>query len=135
MSEQTVRLVIGSVLLLHGVAHIGPLATYIWIRYRPNDNTSGWVAARSWLMPSLPVTAATAIASIFWILSLIGFISAGLYFWGVLQPMELWSQLAVASAIISSLGIAIFFGTWPMFNTLAALGVNAAVLITQLLLD
>ncbi len=30
------------------------------------------------------------------------------------------------------LGIALFFGTWPTFNTLAALGMNIAVLVTQL---
>ena len=29
-------------------------------------------------------------------------------------------------------GIVVFFGTWPMFNTLAAFGVNAAVLVAVL---
>ncbi|NIM92194.1 MAG: hypothetical protein GTO18_00555 [Anaerolineales bacterium] len=75
------------------------------------------------------------IASAFWILSLVGFIGAALSFWDILVPGEIWRQLAVASAIVSTLGIAVFFGTWPMFNTLAALGVNAVVLVTQLWLD
>jgi hypothetical protein len=33
----------------------------------------------------------------------------------------------VASAIVSLAGIVLFFGTWPTFNTLAALTVNIAV--------
>jgi hypothetical protein len=132
MSNQIIRLVVAGVLFLHGLAHVGPVVVYIWIRYRPGEDTGGWLAARSWLLPSLPATPATAVASAFWVLSLIGFIGAALSFWGILVPGEIWRQLAVASAITSILGIAIFFGTWPMFNTLAALGVNVAVLVTQL---
>jgi hypothetical protein len=132
MSNQIIRLVVAGVLFLHGLAHVGPLAVYIWIRYRPGDNTGGWRAARSWLLPSLPAATATAVASAFWVLTLIGFIGAALSFWGILVPGEIWRQLAVASAIASIFGIAVFFGTWPMFNTLAALGVNVAVLVTQL---
>jgi hypothetical protein len=132
MSAQIIRLIIAGVLFLHGVAHFGPLGTYIWIRFRPADSTGGWVGARSWLLPSLPPGVATAIASLFWILSIIGFVGAALSFWGVLVPGDLWRQIAIASAIASTLGIVVFFGTWPMFNTIAALGVNLAVLVTQL---
>ncbi|HLE05141.1 MAG TPA: hypothetical protein VI729_11085, partial [Anaerolineales bacterium] len=84
MSDQVIKLVIAGVLLLHGVAHVGPLATYIWIRARPADKTGGWVAARSWLLPTLPATTATAIASAFWLLSLVGFVGAALSFLGIL---------------------------------------------------
>lgn len=61
--------------------------------------------------------------------SLLGFVTAALSFWGVLVPGEALRPLAVASAIVSTVGIALFFGTWPMFNTLAALGMNIAVLV------
>ena len=135
MSTQLIRLAIAGVLLLHGVAHVGPLATYLWIRLRPADSTGGWVAARSWLLPKLPPATATAVSSLFWLLSLVGFVGAALSFWGILVPGEVWRQLAVASAVVSILGIAAFFGTWPIFNTLAALGVNIAVLVTQLWLQ
>jgi hypothetical protein len=36
--------------------------------------------------------------------------------------------------MISLSGIVLFLGTWPAFNTLASLSVNAAVLISQLVL-
>lgn len=47
------------------------------------------------------------------------------------MPGDVWRQLATASAIVSTLGIVLFFGTWPTFNTIAALAVNIAVLVTQ----
>ena len=53
-------------------------------------------------------------------------------FWGVVVPGSVWRPLAVAAAVVSATGIVMFFGTWPMFNTLAALGVNVAVLVAVL---
>lgn len=132
MSDQIIKVVVGLALLIHGLGHGGALGALIWIWRNPGTDTGGWLPARSWLFPSLPAPAATALASIFWILSLIGFVAAALSFWGILVPGEAWRQLAVASAIVSTLGIALFFGTWPMFNTLAALAMNIAVLVTQL---
>jgi hypothetical protein len=60
---------------------------------------------------------------------MIGFVIVALSFWGVLVPGELWKPLGAVSAIVSLVGIVLFFGTWPMFNTLAALAVNIAVLV------
>jgi hypothetical protein len=36
--------------------------------------------------------------------------------------------------VVSGVGIVLFFGTWPMFNTLAALAVNGAVLVALVVL-
>ena len=134
MSQATVKFLIAAVLFLHGIAHVGPVGAYLWIKSRPQDATRGWRAARSWFAPGLSPRSATTIASLFWGLSLVGFVAATLAFTGTLVPAALWRPLAISAAIISSLGILTFFGTWPMFNTLAALGVNAAVLVTQLLI-
>jgi hypothetical protein len=132
MPAQTIRLIIVVVLFLHGIAHIGPIATYMWIRLRPADSTGGWIAARSWLLPSLPPATVTAVATFIWTLCIIGFVAAAMSFWGFLIPGDVWRPMAVASAMVSILGIVAFFGTWPAFNTIAALAVNAAVLGTQL---
>jgi hypothetical protein len=132
MSDQIIKIVIAAVLLLHGLGHGGAIGALIWIGRKPGTDTGGWQAARSWLFPSLSAPAATTVASTFWVLSLIGFVAAAMSFWGILAPGEAWRPLAVASAIVSILGIALFLGTWPTFNTLAALGVNVAVLVTQL---
>jgi hypothetical protein len=129
MSDQVIRLVVGGALLLHGLGHGGALGALLWIRFRPGSNTGDWLAARSWLIPSLPADTATTLASMFWVVSLVGFVLAALSFLGILVPGDAWRPLAVGSAIVSFAGIVLFFGTWPMFNTLVALGVNVAVLV------
>ena len=132
MSDQTIKLIAAGALLVHGLGHGGALGALAWIRLSPGSNTSAWLAARSWLIPSLVGDAATALASAFWILSLVGFVITAMSFWGVVVPGEVWRPLAVASALVSVAGIVLFFGTWPMFNTLAALGMNVAVLVAVL---
>jgi hypothetical protein len=132
MSDQTIKLIAAGVLLLHGLGHGGALGALAWIRLRPAANTGDWQAARSWIIPSLPADTATTLASAFWIVALVGFVIAAMSFWGVVIPGSVWRPLAVASALVSIAGITFFFGTWPMFNTLAALAVNAAVLAAVL---
>jgi hypothetical protein len=132
MTDQIIKFVVAAALLVHGLGHGGALGGLIWYRFRPGDETRPWSAARAWLFPSLPAPTAIVVASVFWVLCLIGFVSAALSFWGILLPGDMWRPLAAASAIVSILGIALFLGTWPTFNTLGALAMNIAVLVTQL---
>ena len=132
MSDQAIKLIATSVLLVHGLGHGGSLAALAWIRLRPGTPTGGWLAARSWLVPSLTGDTAMTIAAAFWIVSLVGFVIAAMSFWGVVVPGNVWRPLAVTSALVSFAGIVLFCGTWPMFNTLAALGVDVAVLVAVL---
>jgi hypothetical protein len=132
MSDQTIKLVAAGVLLLHGLGHGGALGALAWIRFRPGTPTGGWLAARSRLVSSLPADTATTLASALWIVSLVGFVIDAMSLWGVVVPGSVWGPLAVASALVSIAGITFFFGTWPMFNTFAALAVNVAVLVAVL---
>jgi hypothetical protein len=132
MSDQTIRLIAAGVLLVHGLGHGGALAALAWIRLRPGTPTGDWLAARSWLAPSLPADTAAAIASAFWIVSLAGFVIAAMSFWGVLVPEGVWRPMGVATALVSLTGVVLFLGTWPILYTVAALGVNVAVLVAVL---
>ncbi len=132
MSDQMIKLIAAGVLLLHGLGHGGAFGALAWIRFRPGTPTGDWLAARSWLVPSLPADTATTLAGAFWVVSLVGFVIAATSFWGVVLPGSVWRPVAVASALVSIAGITCFFGTWPMFNTLAALAVNVAVLVAVL---
>ncbi|MFI5259165.1 MAG: hypothetical protein ACHQ01_06100 [Candidatus Limnocylindrales bacterium] len=132
MSDQMLRLVVGGVLLVHGLGHSGALAALIWLRVRPGANTGDWLPARSWLIPALPAETAMTLASAFWIVALAGFVLAALSFWGILVPAGVWQSLGVGTALVSLAGIVLFLGTWPIFNTVAALGVNVAVLVAVL---
>ncbi len=130
MSAQTIRVLIAGALLLHGLGHSGALVALIVVGR--GHSGGSWLPARSWLFPSLTAPTARTVAGAFWVVSTIGFVAASMSFWGILVPGEAWRQLAVAFSIVSTLGIVLFLGTWPTFNTLAALAMNAAVLVTQL---
>ncbi len=132
MPEQAVKLLVAGALLVHGLGHGGALGALIWIERRPGTDTGGWRAARSWAFPALAAPAATVVASAFWVLALIGFLAAAMSFWGILLPGDVWRPVAIVSAVVSTLGIALFIGTWPAFNTVAALGMNVAVLVALL---
>ena len=132
MSDQMIKLGITGALALHGLGHGGALGALLWIRLRPGSNTGGWLAARSWLFPSLSGDTATTLASVLWVVSLVGFVAAALAFSGIVVPSMAWRPLAVAAAIVSLVGIVAFMGTWPTFNALAALGMNVAVLVALL---
>jgi len=129
MSDQTTRLVVAGVLLVHGLGHAGALGALVWIGLRAGD-TGAWLPARSWLIPSMP--SPTVVAAIFWVLALVGFVAAAGALWFGIG--DWWRSVAVVSALVSSVGIVLFFGTWPTFNTVAALGVDAAVIIALLVL-
>lgn len=130
MNSDGLRVLIGGVLLVHGLGHGGALGALLWIRALPNTPTGGWLAARSWLLPNGPDM--TAFAMALWTIVMLGFVAAALSFWGVLLPGDLWRPLAIGSAVVSLGGMVVFFGTWPAFNWTASLVVDVAVLVTQL---
>lgn len=68
-----------------------------------------------------------ALGAMAWIVSLAGFVVAALIFW--FTGGDAWRVIAIGSAVVSGVGVILFFGTWPMFNTLTALVVDAAVLV------
>lgn len=133
MSPQVIKIIIPLVLLLHGLGHGGAIGALIAIdRGVPSGK---WMSARSWTFPNLAPRSAKVVAITFWGLSLFGFVAAALSFWGLLIPGDLWRQLALIFAFVSFIGIVLFWGRWPMFNTLAAQAVNLAIILTQLWLN
>lgn len=116
MSSQMLSWLIAGALFVHGVGHL----------------LGFWMPVRCWLLPGASEKMRRAISSVFWIVSLVGFVAASLSFLGILLPGDLWQGLAVVSACVSLLGLVLFIGNWPVFNTAGALGMNIAVLVTQL---
>ncbi|HII41400.1 MAG TPA: hypothetical protein HA326_09325 [Thermoplasmata archaeon] len=47
---------------------------------------------------------------------------------GALLP-DLWRTLGILAAAVSTLGIVLFFRTWPLANTSAALGMNVVTVL------
>lgn len=67
---------------------------------------------------------------VFWLLGLVGFVSAGLALFGVWVPREWWRPLAVGSALVSIAIISLFWppSPGPMLNALVANMVILAML-------
>lgn len=129
MPDSTLRLILGGVLLLHGIAHGGAIGSLWWVATRPDVETGGWTAARMWAAPAVAGNVATAVAVAFWTAAMVAFVVAALGFWNVAVPPDWWRPAAVIGAVVSLVGIALFAGTWPLFNTFAAIAVNVAVLV------
>jgi hypothetical protein len=138
MTTSTTRILIIWGLLSHALAHavaLGALAVQ-----RKRGPYGSRVVVKSWFLRSVPPQSAAAVAIPFWTLPTIGFLAAVLSFWGVVVPGSIWRQMAVASALISVLGIVLFSGTWPgsqnrprnILNTSIALIMNIAVLVSLL---
>jgi hypothetical protein len=127
MSDDLLRIVVGGVILLHGIAHLGALGALWWVT--SGRDAGGWKPARMWAFPSLMPRTATSIAVGFWVVSTIGFVLTALAFWGIILPVEWWQALGAVSALVSGTGIVLYLGTWATFNTIAALAVNIAVLV------
>jgi hypothetical protein len=133
MSDQLLRLLIGGVILVHGIAHGGAIGALLWVRSGHATAPGSWTAARSWLAPGLSAESATAVAIGLYAIALVGFVLTALAFFGIVLPVDWWRLLGVGSAIASTAGIAVFFGTWPAFNMLAALAVNVGVVVAVVL--
>jgi hypothetical protein len=127
-------LFIGALLLQafsHGVASAALINDVRQAEGRPA------VPLHSWLLPSLSIKAAAAIASVFWILATVGFLAAALSFTGTLLPGNMWRQLTVAVCVVSTLGIVLFSGIWPgapnrklsQIDTAIALVINVVLLV------
>ena len=75
VESRTVRLLVAAVLGLHGLGHGGAFVAELLARSARADTGAGR-AARWWVLPSRTVPAATALAGVFWTLSLVGFVAA-----------------------------------------------------------
>ena len=116
MDTQTLRILIAGALFVHGVGH-----------------TLGFFKpARSWILSFLGKPALRIIANILWSLAALGFILSCLAFLGVIVPPDWWRPLAVIFAVVSLIGLILFIGNWPLFNTVGALALNVIILVALL---
>src|SRR5579884_2944485 len=107
---------VGIVLVLTGLAQIAP-------GIRPVDG------ARSWLFPGLSAATTGWFAGILLIVSLLGFVYAGLDLLGLVPWHVRWRPMATVSLVCSATLLAVY---WPVYATVAALlDVASAVLIVR----
>ena len=132
MSPTTLRIIIGLVLLVHGIGHNMAIFPALNI-----TSTDKW-HHRSWLLtPLIGDSASRVISIILFGAAFIGFIAAALGLFGWLVPHDLWRTLSVYSAVISLVALALFWNSFVALfpNKIGAIAVNIAVLVCLLWLN
>ena len=121
------RILIGVLLLLHGVIH-GVLAVL------PNPEADQPVAATffsewaaSWLRGLLSGSALQVIALVLAVIAGIGFIAAGLAMFDVLLPHDWWRALAVAASVVSLMLCILYWNTYLIVGPVVAIGIIVVV--------
>lgn len=125
MSASTVRLITGLILLVHGIGHSMAFFPALNI-----SSTGSW-HYRSWLLNNmLGDSASRIVVIILFAIPLIGFVAAGLGVLNWLVPHDWWPRLAIVSAVIGMIALALFWNAFATFfpNKVGAIAVNLAVL-------
>jgi hypothetical protein len=121
------RIVIALVLLAHGIGHsMGPLQVFKVATVNPLWDGDSWILGRV-----VGPTAAQGLGVVLWAVALVGFVVAAAVFVGWL-PMGWWQPVAVGSAVVSLIGLVLFPAAFPVFSTIGAAAVDAAVLVAVL---
>jgi hypothetical protein len=121
---------IAIVFFVHGIGHIMCIMPALGLDASPTWNSYSWL-----LTNLIGQGAANVVGIVIWLAAVVGFLLAALALlsWGL--PHAWWRPLAVVSAVISLIGVVLFwnaFATW--FNKAGAITVDLAVLIGLLFL-
>jgi UPF0716 family protein affecting phage T7 exclusion len=123
--------VIGLVLVLHGIGQLlGVLAL-------TRLGTETW-NARSWLLTRpLGEPVARAVDAVLWTVACVLFVTAGLSVLGLALTGVDWRALAVAGALVSLVGSALFWNAFPVLipNKVGSIAVNLATVWGVLVAD
>jgi hypothetical protein len=121
------RIVIGLVLLGHGIGHsIGLLGMFKVATVNPAWDGGSWL-----LTGPTGTTVTQAVGVVLWTVSMVGFVALAAIVFGWL-PETWWVPLAVASSVASLAGVLFFPIAFPTFSTIGAVAVDVAVLVAVL---
>jgi MFS family permease len=121
------RILIGVLLLLHGVIHCILAAS-------PNPGSAEPVAATffsewasPWLRGMLSGRALQTVAIVLAVMAGVGFIAAGLAMFGILLPHDWWRALAIGSSVVSLVLCVLFWNVYLVVGPVVAIGTIVAV--------
>jgi hypothetical protein len=113
------RIVILLILAAHGIGHsIGVMGGWANNAWGGSDD--------SWLLTPALGRATAGLEGLIWLLPLAGFLVAAGALWA---GIDLWRAIAVASAAVSLLAIALFPVQLPLFSLVGAVAVDLATII------
>jgi hypothetical protein len=121
------KIMLALILLAHGIGHsLGLLQVFRITTVNPEWHGDSWL-----LTAPLGTGIAQAIGVVCWTAAIVGFAAAAAVVVGWL-PASWWAPLALGSALASIAGLALFPVAFPPVSSVAALGVDLAVLAAVL---
>jgi hypothetical protein len=140
MSGTVLRAIIALVFAFHGVGHaMGVIPALGILNLEGTDQ--GWLqqwSSRSWLLADLlGAGVSRLICAVVYFLALVGFVAAALALTGWLLPHDWWRPLAIGSAVLSLVALALFWNALIFLfpHKVGALAVNIATLVCLLALN
>ncbi|MBM3122282.1 MAG: hypothetical protein FJZ97_08870 [Chloroflexi bacterium] len=127
MTAETLRVVIATVLLLHGVAHLVALGALVAILVGVHTPTGP--VLRLWALPMLSTRTAALAGALLWAAAATGFLGGAGAIWGLWLDALAWRPLSSGAAMISLLGMAVFVGTWPGSPSRNRSALNSAIAV------
>ncbi len=127
MNADIARLIIGGIVGCHGIGHIlGWLPAWGVTRFEG-------LSSRSWMLDgAIGEGASHLVGGALWLAPLLGFVLAAA---GLFGGQGWWRQVAVASALVSLLAIALFWDALPAGSRFGAIAVDVVVLAGLLVVD
>ena len=140
MSIDDILAVVFAIALIgHGIAHA--VATAYLFGQAGGQVKDEADPVRTWLLPNRSERAAAALAIVLWLPATVGFLVAAPAMLDLFFGDLPWSAILVGAALLSAAGLALFRGVWPggerrlrPLHVFLALGMDAAILVTQLIL-
>jgi hypothetical protein len=121
------KIIIALVLLSHGIGHsMGLLQVFKIATVSPQWKGDSWL-----LTGSAGLAVSQILAVSLWILAIVGFAALAAVVVGWL-PEAWWVPLAIGASAVSLAGLFLFPVAFPLFSTVGAFAVNAAVLVAVL---
>ena len=126
MSGSTWRTILALIVMAHGIGHVLYLIPSLGIA-QLGQSTESWL-----LTPVLGDRLTRLIGSVIWLAVVAGFAAAGV---GLFGQHAWWRTLVVAAAGISLLGLALFVSKTDVQSQLCAGVMDAAILVSLLLIQ
>jgi hypothetical protein len=117
------RIVLGLVLLAHGIGHsMGLLQLFRVATVNPDWHGDSWL-----LTSAAGPTATQLVGGLLWTGAIVGFAALAAIVVGWL-PTAWFAPVAIGSAVVSLAGLLLFPIAFPIFSTIGALAVDVVVL-------
>jgi len=127
-----VKVVLGIVLLAHGIGHL--LGLLPIIGFAPTKALPNW-DGQSWILPRSQAMLGHILSGVLWLASMLGFIALAFVLFGWL-PVDWWQPLALGASLTSIVAVVLFPAGFPtVVNVVGALVVDVVVLGATILND